>query len=127
MKYLGYRQAQALMKEGCKALVVPQFRGASLVYVQDQAGNLGDCIRSDAWDRLRPECHLIEKQHHGKRGQHINYLWGYGGLKSWRCTYEHPTTGQTLTAIVHAVTFEEAEVKGWQNAAGWTLTKVEEV
>ena len=127
MRFLGYRQAQALMKEGCRVLVIPQFRGANLVYVQDQAGKLGDRIRSDAWDRLRPECHLVEKQHHGKRGQHVNYLWAYGELKSWWCTYQHPVTGQNIQSIVHAVTYEEAEVKGKENAESWTLQKVEEV
>lgn len=81
MKIIGYKEAKALMQDGYKVLECPQFRGSNIPYLQSPDGKLGDRIRSDSWDKLRRECHLVEKQRHGYRGQHVNYLWAYGDKK----------------------------------------------
>lgn len=72
---IGYKQARQLMQEGRKAMVIPQFRGAHRIYILDEENLPRDRVRADSWDKLRQECVLIEKTHHGRRGQHTNYIW----------------------------------------------------
>ena len=126
-RIIGYQTAKNLMQQGHYALEVSTFRGANRVYMQSPDGVRGNRIRADSWDKLRRDCHLKEKQGHGKRGQLINYLWAYGDIVGWHCTYQHPTTGEAKRTIEHAVTKEEAEAKALKNACGWTLVSVEKV
>ncbi len=127
-KIIGYAKAKALMQEGYRVLEVPRFRGFPDKFLQSPDGKLlSDRIRSDSWDKLRQECHLVEKQYHGKRNQHVNSLWAYGAVLSWECAFWNPGTGETKTAIVHAVTHEEAETKALANACGWHLTCLEAI
>ena len=74
-KIIGYKQAKALMTEGCKVQESAQIRGGNLARIKRPSGELAERIRSDSWDKLRKECKLIEKIADGTRGQNRRYIW----------------------------------------------------
>ena len=81
-KIIGYQKAKDFMLKGAHVLEVPQFRGAHIPYLKVDGVTSEYRIRSDSWDKLRLECRLVEKQYHGKRCQHVNYLWAYVGKEA---------------------------------------------
>ena len=56
------------------------------------------------------------------------------GIKSWRVTYRHPSTGEEVQAIVHGETKEQAlaqarkeNVPTYRGSFFWLIVSVEEV
>ena len=74
-KIIGYKQAKALMLEGCKVQESPRFNNGNVAHIKTPDGNLAERIRSDSWDKLRQECRLAEKLVSGRRGQDRRYIW----------------------------------------------------
>ena len=130
-KIIGYAKAKALMQEGCTVREVKQFRGGNIPYIRKpdgtrfEDGNLDLRIRSDSWDKLRRECHIVRKEP-GPGKLSASYVWTYGDAKSWYVTYEHPADGKRLKGTVVAATREEAEVKAHQDCMGWTIIDIVE-
>lgn len=74
-KIIGYKQAKALMLDGCKVQESTQIRGSNIARIKTADGELAERIRSDMWDKLRKECRLVETLHDGLRGQNRRYIW----------------------------------------------------
>ena len=74
-KIIGYKQAKALMLEGCKVQESPRFHDSHVAHIKTPEGKLTERIRSDSWDKLRKECRMVEKTAVGGRSRDAQYIW----------------------------------------------------
>ena len=79
MKIIGYQTAKDLMQNGSGYIVreVPLFKGPFVAYLGLLGGADEFRIRSDAWARLRRECHLLPEAPASSSRRRV-YVWAYG-------------------------------------------------
>lgn len=74
---IGYKQAKESVENQYEVVVFNGFRGGIRVHLQDPASKeLCERIRSDAWAKLRKECHLDRTERRSKRS--TQYVWKFG-------------------------------------------------
>ena len=74
---IGYRQAKESMQNQYEVVVFNGFRGGIRVHLQDPASKeTCERIRSDAWEKLKKECHLDRTERRTKKT--TQYVWKYG-------------------------------------------------